>query len=145
MNDRQLNTARFGTFAGVFAPNVLTILGIILFLETDLTFLGVPIPETEAFDSAIRFLEDLLQSLSPCRFTPHGCDEFTIKKGHHQITIFYLRAEFLYNDVVVFGHIHVDDFIQGRVCELNPVDLQAAAESIPVLQDEPAVFMGQLL
>jgi len=30
--------------------------------ETDLTFLGVPVPKVEAFDSAIRFLEELLQS-----------------------------------------------------------------------------------
>ena len=30
----QSATARFGTFAGVFTPNVLTILGIILFLRT---------------------------------------------------------------------------------------------------------------
>jgi hypothetical protein len=30
----QAKTARFGTFGGVFTPNVLTILGIILFLRT---------------------------------------------------------------------------------------------------------------
>ncbi|WP_412067113.1 amino acid permease [Rubrivirga sp. IMCC43871] len=36
MADREapVSTARFGTFAGVFTPNVLTILGIILFLRT---------------------------------------------------------------------------------------------------------------
>lgn len=34
MNKPQGNKARFGTFAGVFTPNVLTILGIILFLRT---------------------------------------------------------------------------------------------------------------
>ncbi|MDZ7700381.1 MAG: amino acid permease [Deltaproteobacteria bacterium] len=34
-------------------------------LETDLTFLGVPVPKVEAFDSAIRFLEDMLHPSSP--------------------------------------------------------------------------------
>jgi hypothetical protein len=31
---KNVNKGRFGSFAGVFTPNVLTILGIILFLRT---------------------------------------------------------------------------------------------------------------